>query len=66
MDTLKEYIKLRQISVAEASRQIGCARQYIYIIYNGRPVGKKLAVKIEKWSNGFVRAVDLIQLKGPQ
>ena len=51
------------MSVSEAADQIGCARQYIYAIYSGRPAGKKLAVKIEKWSNGFVRAVDLIQLK---
>ena len=57
---LKDYIKKQGITQIEAAKQIGITRQYICESVNGRPAGRVLALRIEAWSNGAVKAANLI------
>ena len=50
------------MTVAEAAEQIGCARQYLYMLDEGRPAGKRVAARIEAWSGGEIRATELMQM----
>ncbi len=58
--TLREYLFRHRISITKAARQLGVTRQYLGSIVNGAPAGRKLAIKIESWSNGEVKAAWLI------
>jgi len=62
MKKLKRYIELQKLSIPEAAMQIGCTRQYLYMILDGLPPGKKTAQKIEKWAKGFLSASELMKL----
>ena len=62
MEKLKRYMEMQKITIPEAAKQIGISRPLLYYALNGNPLGKKSARKVEKWSDGFIRAVDLIQL----
>ena len=60
---LKYYIHwVRKITVGEAADEIGYTRQYISEVANGRVAGKKLAIAISNWSNGYLSAPELMQL----
>ena len=59
---LKEYLKSIRYSQAEASRELGINRIYFNTIVNGAVAGKKTALKIQKWSNGKVSAIELLGL----
>lgn len=59
---LKDYIKNNGKSMADAAREIGVSRQYLYFLCDGNSCGKKTALKIERWSNGNV---DLMALMLP-
>jgi len=52
---------MNSISVAQAAEEIGVTRQLLYHHMQGNPLGKKTARKIERWSDGFLSIIDLIQ-----
>ncbi|MBW1678373.1 MAG: helix-turn-helix domain-containing protein [Deltaproteobacteria bacterium] len=57
---LQTYLKLNGIGITEAAKQLGCTRQWIHEIISGRqPAGRKMAIKIVKWTDGEVRLEDL-------
>jgi hypothetical protein len=60
--TLRKYIKFRELSISQAAQEIGISRQTLYEALNGRPLGKRAALKIEDWSEGFLLAADLAGL----
>jgi len=62
MKKLKRYIRLQGLSIPDAAVQIGCTRQYLYMILDGLPPGKVTAKKIEKWSKGLLSAAELMKL----
>ena len=59
--TLREYIKKRDITQTAASKELGITKQYFSVIVNGRPAGRVLALRIEAWSEGRVKAANLIK-----
>ncbi len=59
---LKKYLSFKGISKAEAAKQIGCSRQYLFALANGQPAGKRVAMQIEKWSEGFITAIEMMGL----
>ena len=59
--TLREYIKKRDITQTAAAKELGITKQYFSVIVNGRPAGRVLALRIEAWSEGRVKAANLIQ-----
>jgi len=62
MKKLKRYLELQNLSVAEAAVKIGCSRQYLHMLLGGMKPGKNTALKIERWSKGFLSAADLMGL----
>ena len=60
MTKIEKYIReIRRIKIKDAAKEIG--RTYLNSIVTGRVVpGKKAAQKIEKWSNGWITAKDII------
>lgn len=58
----KKYLDYRGLSKAQAAEEIGCSRQYVYMLIDDYPAGKRMATRIEEWSEGFVPAVELMQL----
>jgi len=56
------YIReVRNIKIGEAAKEMGIPRTYLSSICNGRIIpGKKTAQKIEEWSNGWIKAKDII------
>ena len=61
---LYRYLKMNNITVARAAKDLGVTRQLLYYHMRGNPLGKKTARKIESWSDGFLNAGDLIDLYG--
>lgn len=51
---IKEYIRKRKITVAEAASEIGISRVWLSYLINGRSGSKGTAVKIRYWSKGMV------------
>jgi len=62
MKKLKRYLELQRLSVPAAADQIGCTKSYVYMILKGEIPGKNTALKIEKWSKGFISAAELMKL----
>jgi len=62
MNKFKKYLEFKQITKAQAASEIGCSRQYVYMLAGGLPAGKRMAMKIERWSDGFVPATHLMGL----
>lgn len=61
---LREYLFFNRISVTEFSKKVGCSRNHISGIINGRYVpGKFLASAIEHSTNGEVTAEELLKEK---
>ena len=58
----QKYLDFRGISKAQAAKEIGCSRQYVYMLADGQPAGKKVALRIERWSDGFVPATQMMGL----
>jgi len=61
-NNFQEYLDKQGISKAQAAEEIGCSRQYIYMLANGQPAGKRMAAKIERWSGGYVSAMQMMGL----
>ncbi len=62
---LKSYIKdVRKITQEAAAAEIGISRVHLNNIINLIFPGIKLAKTIEVWSNGIVKARDLLNLGG--
>jgi len=62
LNKLEQYIKLKGMTISEVARQTGLSRPLVHYALNGQPLGKRSALKIEEWSEGFVPALELIQL----
>lgn len=61
MDTiLKKEVKRRRMTLTDLARHLGYSRAHITMVANGGPAGKRLAQKIEQWSEGNVPAICLI------
>jgi DNA-binding XRE family transcriptional regulator len=58
----KKYLAFQGISKAQAAKEIGCSRQYVYDMLRGNSVGKKMALRVEGWSDGFIRATHMMGL----
>ena len=62
--TLQEYMTKNKVSLADAAKRSKCSTTWIYLhIKQGRPLGKKTALLVEKWTNGKVRAVDSMHIR---
>jgi len=62
---LEQYISFKQITVSQAAREIGVSRPLLYYAMRTQPLGRRTALMIEEWSDGFVPAVELVGLSGP-
>jgi DNA-binding XRE family transcriptional regulator len=62
MNNFESFLRQKNITKTRAAKEIGISRQWLYAALNGQPIGKRAAQKIEKWSGGFVTAVELMQL----
>ena len=51
---LKEYLQTINKSQTEAAKELHVTRQYLGLVCNGKPAGRKLGLKIEGWSSGMV------------
>jgi len=51
---LKEYLQTINKSQTEAAKELNVTRQYLGLICNGKPAGRKLGLRIEGWSDGKV------------
>jgi len=61
---LKTYIKdVRKITQEVAAKELGISRVHLNNIINLIFPGIKLAKKIETWSNGIIKAQDILNLK---
>jgi transcriptional regulator with XRE-family HTH domain len=62
MDTkLKRIAKQKKITLTELAKQLEISRVHLTNIANGRePAGKRLAKKIEIWSDGQITHSELI------
>jgi len=58
-NSLQRYLTLQGLSVAQAAQEIGCSRQYMYMLLKGYQAGKRMATHIEDWSDGYVSATEL-------
>ena len=63
MTKLKSYLKKIRYTQTEAAQEIGVNRIYFNTIVNGAEAGKKTALKIQEWSNGELKATELMGLK---
>jgi plasmid maintenance system antidote protein VapI len=59
---LKQYIEIRGITIKQAAEEIGVSRPLIHYAINGNPLSRRTALKIEKWSDGLLSAVELVGL----
>jgi len=57
---LDDYLKLRKITVIQASSQLGITRARLYQIFKGSPTSRKLSQRIETWTNGAVNRYELL------
>jgi len=58
---LKEYREFKNISVLQVSKELNISRQHIYDIEKSKSFpSRKLAVKINKWSGGFITQGELL------
>ena len=60
--TLSDYRKQRGLSQSQTARELGLANKASISLYESGSlaVPMKLALRIEAWSDGAVRAVDLL------
>ena len=63
MKKLEQYINMKGISIAQAATEIGCTRQYLYMLINGLVPGKVVAMRIQEWSSGVIKAVELMSME---
>ena len=63
-EELKEYIRYeRRMSETRCALEMGITKQYLNTITNGKIIpGKKVALKIQEWTNGKYKASDLMGL----
>jgi predicted DNA-binding protein (UPF0251 family) len=57
--TINQYLNSKGIKANQAARELEVSRQTFWKARNGE-ISKKIALKVERWSNGDVRAVELI------
>jgi DNA-binding transcriptional regulator YdaS (Cro superfamily) len=58
---LEQYVRKHYNSVAEASRDFGVSRQYLYELFNGKSTPSPTTAKrIEKCTGGKVTAASLL------
>jgi len=56
--SLGTFLKKKEIRQSEAARDLKCSRQFIHQLLAGQTfAGKRLALRIEDWSNGYVSAL---------
>jgi len=60
MNLIKNYRTKHNLSVIKFSHLIGTSRQHVYELERGYKASVKLAIKIEKVTNGEVTAIDLL------
>lgn len=59
--TLKAYLQHQNLSTKQAAQQLGLSRVHLHSIVTGRiTAGKKLAIKIQRWSNGNVKYSEIM------
>ena len=62
--TLQENMTKNKVSLADAAKRSKCSTTWIYLhIKQGKPLGKKTALLVEKWTRGKVRAVDSMHIR---
>ena len=59
----KKYIKKNHINLTQLAKLFNISRVHHTMVANGKPAGKYLALKIEKWSKGNVSRIDLLYPK---
>jgi plasmid maintenance system antidote protein VapI len=57
--TIDQYLKTKGIKANKAAAAMGISRQTLWKARNGE-ISKKIAVKIEQFSRGAVKAVELM------
>ena len=59
---LKDYItKVRNTTITAAASELNCTREYLSDICNNKKeAGKGLSKRIQFWSNGMIKAADLM------
>lgn len=57
---LKKFIyDVRKTTIKQAADELGYTREHLTEVCNGLPAGRKLGLKIEKWSAGIVTAPEV-------
>jgi len=57
-----DYYQKTFRSKTEAKKALGISRPMIYTLLRGEPVGRMIAIRVQKATQGAVRAVDLMGL----
>lgn len=57
---LKEYLREKDINITQLAKLIGVSRGHLSTVANGKPGGKNLASRIEKWSNGEITCIQIL------
>ncbi|RLI50020.1 MAG: hypothetical protein DRP09_20270 [Candidatus Thorarchaeota archaeon] len=60
---LKKVVKKRGLTLTQLAREFCITRVHLTNIANGEPAGKKLAKKIEEWSQGEITHTELLYPK---
>jgi len=61
---LKNYLKRNDISVPDFAAKVGCTRQWLYAhINDNKPLGKKLALRIEHETGEKVSIFDTMLIE---
>jgi DNA-binding transcriptional regulator YdaS (Cro superfamily) len=58
---LREWLFRKKITQTKLAKEVGVSKQYMYLVCsNKHRVSSKLALKIEKFTNGEVTAEELV------
>ena len=64
---LTDYRKKHNLSVIQFAKQLNITRQHLYTIESGSNIpSRKLALEIERLSNGELKAMELLRLNEPK
>ena len=58
-NNLRQFIKYRGVTISQAAKEIGVSRPLLHHAMDGNPLGRESSLKVEKWSNGMLRATEL-------
>jgi transcriptional regulator with XRE-family HTH domain len=63
MNKLDAYLKRPGVSASQLAEQVGCDAATIWRLRKGRPASLRVAIAIERATDGNIRASDLV---GPE